>query len=163
MESHSLLPRWWGRSNSTVAVHEARVEEAGEWLLAMAAHFSAGGSVVKVACLKCESWTWVSHWESSRPCWAAVPQCTWRGPHIHYRVIMLAPILMYPAREVMAYVGMEMKVRRGRQVGCQSSPLISPQSLRGSGIRRCRGPRGAANSLRSGLGRSRRRSEVGWD
>jgi hypothetical protein len=77
MESHSLLPRLWGRSNSKAPVHEAKVQAAGEWMLAMAARFSAGGSVVNVACPKCESWTWVSHWESSRPCWAAVQQCTW--------------------------------------------------------------------------------------
>ena len=76
-------------------------------------HFCAGGSVVKAAYQKCESWTWASHRESSRPCWFAAQQRTWRGWSIHFRVIILASISMQIARVVMAYIGMEMDVRRG--------------------------------------------------
>jgi hypothetical protein len=64
-------------------------------------------------------------------------------------------------RAVMAFIGMEMGLRRGRQVRWQSSPLTSPQSLRGSGMRRPRGQRGPVTILVQGLAGPV--DEVRWD
>ncbi len=129
-----------------MAVHEARVEEVGESMLVTAAHFSAGGSVVKVAYPKCESWTWVSHQESSRPWSAAVQQCTcWTSKY------SLSP--HHPSVYIDVYgpvgdgiYGNEDEFEAWTTGSTSAFTYHFAQSLRGSEVRRSCGQRGAANN-----------------